>query len=114
VSRTVQTLESILNITLRDIFKHLIARYPNLFFVDRHFEELGWFVDTRNPPQTDLEQYASFEAEQLEITLYGCIRERHLVFELSHTLMQEKTARLHEQKRKFFDWNCKMGLNTEL
>ncbi len=98
MSKTTPTLESTLNITLRDIFEHLTTRYFILVFVDRHFDEMGWFVDTQERPQTDLEQQAAFEVERHGIAPHIFTRVRHLLFELSYPLIQEQAAWLHEQK----------------
>jgi hypothetical protein len=104
VSKTASTLDSALNITLRDTVKHLNTHYLILVFVDRHFDEMGWFVDPQERPQTDLEQQAAFEVERLGIASHVLARERHLVFELSHPLTQEQAAWLSEQNGKLYDW----------
>ncbi len=104
VPKTAPTLDRALNITFRDIVMHLTTRYLILVFVDRHFDEIGWFVDPKERPQTDLEQQAAFEVERLGIAPHVFTRERHLVFELSHPLTQEQATWLHEQKGEFFDW----------
>ena len=49
------TLDSALSITLRDIVKHRTIYYLIQVFVDRLFDEIGWFVDPQERPQTDLE-----------------------------------------------------------
>ncbi len=102
-TKTAPTLDSALNITFHDIFKHLTTRYLILVFVDQHFDEKGWFVDPQERPQTDLEQQAAFEVEQLGIAPYVKSRERHLVFELSHPLTREQATWLDEHEGKLFD-----------
>ena len=104
VTKTAPTLDSALNITFHDIFKHLTTRYLILVFVDQHFDEKGWFVDPQERPQTDLEQQAAFEVEQLGIAPYVKTRERHLVFELSHPLTREQAQWLDDHEGKLFDW----------
>ena len=98
------TLDCALTITLHDILKHLTTRYLILVFVDQHFDEKGWFIDPQERPQTDLEQQAAFEVEQLEIAPYVKRRERRLVFELSHPLTSEQGKWLEEHAGKLFDW----------
>lgn len=75
---------------------HFSISHPD--FIERNIDELGWIVDTRNPPQTDLEQQAVFEVKRLGIAPHGYTRERHLVLKLSHALIQEQAAKLHKQK----------------
>jgi hypothetical protein len=103
VTKTAPTLESILNITLHDILKHLTTRYLILVFVDQHFDEKDWFVDPQERAQTDLEHQAAFEIEQLGIAPQVKRRERHLVFELSHPLTREQATWLDEHAGKLFD-----------
>ena len=102
-SKTAPTLDSAMNITLRDIVKHLTTRSLIQVFVDRHFDEMGWFVDPQERPQIDLEQQAAFEVERLGIAPHVFTRQRQLVFELSHPLTREQAAWIHEQKGTFFD-----------
>src|SRR5258708_22750818 len=103
VTKTAPTLESVLNITLHDILKHLTTRYLILVFVDQHFDEKGWFVDPQERAQTDLEHQAAFEIEQLGIAPHVRTRERHLVFELSHPLTREQAQCLDDHEGKLFD-----------
>ena len=98
VPKTTPKLDSALNITLRDIVKHLTTRYLIQVFVDRHFDEMGWFVDPQERPQTELEQKAAFEVERLGIAPYVFTRKRHLVFVLSQSLTREQAAWIYEQK----------------
>ncbi len=102
-TKTAPTLDSALTITLHDILKHLTTRYLILVFVDQHFDEKGWFIDPQERPQTDLEQQAAFEVEQLGIAPYVKRRERRLVFELSHPLTSEQGKWLEEHAGKLFD-----------
>src|SRR5260370_36418079 len=102
-TKTAPTLDSALTITLHDILKHLTTRYLILVFVDQHFDEKGWFIDPQERPQTDLEQQAAFEVEQLGIAPYVKRRERRLVFELSHPLTSEQGKSLEEHAGKLFD-----------
>lgn len=104
VTKTAPTLDSVLNITLHDILKHLTTRYLMLVFVDQHFDEEGWFIDPEERAQTDLEQQAATEVEQLGIAPHVQTRERHLVFKLSHPLTSEQAKWLDERKGKLFDW----------
>ena len=104
VTKTAPTLDSVLNITLHDILKHLTTRYLMLVFVDQYFDEEGWFIDPEERAQTDLEQQAAFEVEQLGIASHVQTRERHLVFKLSHPLTSEQAKWLDERKGKLFDW----------
>jgi hypothetical protein len=90
VTKTAPTLDSALTITLHDIVKHLTTRYLILVFVDQRFDETSWFVDPQERAQTDLEQQAAFEVEQLGIAPQVKRREHHLVFELSHPLTREQ------------------------
>ena len=103
VTKTAPTLDSALTITLHDILKHLTTRYLILAFMDQHFDETGWFVDSQERPPTDLEQQAAFEAEQLGIAPHVHTREHRLVFALSHPLTREQVKWLEEQKGKLFD-----------
>lgn len=103
MTKTAPTLDSALNITFHGIFKHLTTRYLILVFVDQHFDEKGWFVDPQERPQTDLEQQAAFEVEQLGIAPHVKTRERHLVFELSHPLTREQAQWLNDHEGKLFD-----------
>ena len=104
VTKTAPTLDSVLNITLHDILKHLTTRYLMLVFVDQHFDKERWFIDPQERVQTDLEQQAAFEVEQLGIASHVQTRERHLVFKLSHPLTSEQAKWLDERKGKLFDW----------
>jgi hypothetical protein len=104
VSKTAQSLDSALNITLCDIAKHLTTRSLNQVFVDRHFDEMGWFVDPQERLRTQLEQHAAFEVELLGIAPHVFTGERHLVFVLSQSLTREQAAWIHEQIGTFFDW----------
>jgi len=88
---------------LHDILEHLTARYLILVFVDQHFDEKGWFIDPQERPQTDLEQQAAFEGEQLCIAPDVKRRERQLVFELSRPLTPEQSKWLEEHEGKLFD-----------
>jgi hypothetical protein len=57
-SKTASTLDSAMNFTLRDIVKHLTTRSLIQVFVERHFDEMGWFADPQERLRTDLEQQA--------------------------------------------------------
>ena len=57
----------------------------------------------RSHLQTDLEQEAAFEVEQIGIAPQVHTRERHLVFELSHPLTPEQDKWLEEHAGKLFD-----------
>jgi hypothetical protein len=102
-TKTAPTLDSALSITWHDILKHLTSRYLILVFADQHFDEKGWFIEPQERPQTDLEQQAAFEVEQLGIAPHVRTRERHLVFELSRPLTQKQAQWLDDHKGKLFD-----------
>lgn len=102
-TKTAATIDSALSITLHDILKHLTSRYLILVFADQHFDDKGWFIDPQERPQTDLEQQAAFEVEQLGIAPHVKTRERHLVFELSHPLTQKQARWLDDHEGKLFD-----------
>ena len=104
VSKTASTLDSALNITLRDTVKHLNTHYLILVFVDRHFDEMGWFIEPQERLRTNLEQQAAFEVELLGIAPHVFTGGLHLVFVLSQSLTREQAAWIHEQKGTFFDW----------
>lgn len=108
-TKTDPTLDSALTITLHDIVKHLTFGYLILVFVDQHFDEKGWFVNPQERSQTDLEQQAAYEVEQLGIAPHVERRERHLVFEVSHPLTQAQGKWLDENAGKLFD-RCNTGL----
>lgn len=108
-SKTAPTLDSALNITLHDILKHLTSRYLVLVFADRHFDDKEWFIEPQERPQTDLERQAAFEVEQLGIAPHVKMRERHLVFELSHPLTQKQAQWLDGHKGKLFDHYYTIG-----
>ena len=103
VTKTAPTLDSALNITLHDILKHFTTRYLILVFIDQHFDETGWFNDPQERAQTDVEQQATFEVEQLGIASQVKRRERHLVFELSRPLTREQATWLDTHAGKLFD-----------
>ena|SRR6266702_1017270 len=103
-SKTAPTLDSAMNITLRDIVKHLTTRSLIQVFVDRHFDEMGWFIEPQERLRTNLEQQAAFEVELLGIAPHVFTGGLHLVFVLSQSLTREQAAWIHEQKGTFFDW----------
>lgn len=88
-------LDTALMLAGKAIEKHLTTRYLILVFVD---QEDGL------PP--DLEQQAVLGVAQLGIAPQVQRRERHLVFELAHSLTREQARWLDEQDGKLFDRYC--------
>jgi hypothetical protein len=114
-SKTAPTLDSALNITLHDIFKHLTTRHLVLVFPDQPVDRDDQSIDLQQCPRTDLEHQAAIEVAQLGIAPQVKKRERHLVFEVSRPLTQAQASWLDRQTRTLFErYYIKDELEVEL
>ena len=103
VTKSTETLDSALNITLHDILKHLTTRYLILVFADHDADRVGQGVDPQAYPQTDIEHKTALEVAQLGIAPQVQRRERHLVFEVTRPLTRAQATWIDEQSGKLFD-----------
>ena len=109
------TLDSVLNITLHDILKHLTTRSLILVFAQQHTDRDSWSVNPQERRQTDLEHQAAFGVAQLGIAPQMKRREYHLVLELSCPLTREQPTWIDAHVGKLFDkYHIKDELEVEL
>jgi hypothetical protein len=102
-TKTPPTLESALTVTLHDILKHLTTRSLILVFADHVANRKGQSVDPQEGTITDLEQQATFELAQLGIATQVKRRERHLLFELSRSLIRKQATWPDEHAGRLFE-----------